>query len=321
MGLFDKIKSCKVLKENSNAENEILELKEILETCHESEKINLAQTIHNLEYGIKGERAILFELRHSGFPMLVLQDLYLEHEDLSAQIDFLVLTRDNNYIIECKNMYGDVTVSDTGDFYRKINGKSNKIYSPITQCERHTEIIRKIRYETKSNLITKAIFEKFGAKGYCTLVVMANPTGKINTKYAPKDIRNKIVSVDQLVRYIKKNHNSKAEVAESIMIKLGEFFLNIHKNNPQNYMEKYRKLRNTAIKEHADIDGNVKAKSMEPETKTIENMAKKEQALICPRCNATMVLRVAKKGSNIGEEFYGCSNFPKCRYSLKKNKI
>ena len=35
---------------------------------------------------------------------------------------------------------------------------------------------------------------------------------------------------------------------------------------------------------------------------------------ICPRCGEKMVLRVAKKGNNAGNKFYGCSAFPKCRY-------
>jgi restriction system protein len=33
----------------------------------------------------------------------------------------------------------------------------------------------------------------------------------------------------------------------------------------------------------------------------------------CPFCGAAMVLRTAKKGPNVGEKFWGCSAFPKCR--------
>lgn len=35
----------------------------------------------------------------------------------------------------------------------------------------------------------------------------------------------------------------------------------------------------------------------------------------CPRCHNKLILRVAKKGSNAGNQFYGCSLFPKCRYT------
>lgn len=39
-----------------------------------------------------------------------------------------------------------------------------------------------------------------------------------------------------------------------------------------------------------------------------------EALLRCPRCGNELVLRTAKKGNNAGNQFYGCSNFPKCRY-------
>jgi len=33
----------------------------------------------------------------------------------------------------------------------------------------------------------------------------------------------------------------------------------------------------------------------------------------CPKCNGEMIQRVAKKGSRQGHDFFGCSQFPKCR--------
>lgn len=46
-----------------------------------------------LQAGICGEDTIAFELKNSHIPMMVLHDLYLEHEGLSAQIDYLIVTR------------------------------------------------------------------------------------------------------------------------------------------------------------------------------------------------------------------------------------
>ncbi len=34
----------------------------------------------------------------------------------------------------------------------------------------------------------------------------------------------------------------------------------------------------------------------------------------CPRCGGKLILRTAKSGMNIGKQFYGCSNYPKCKY-------
>jgi len=34
---------------------------------------------------------------------------------------------------------------------------------------------------------------------------------------------------------------------------------------------------------------------------------------LCPKCGREMVLRTAKKGSNLGEQFWGCLDYPNCR--------
>lgn len=34
---------------------------------------------------------------------------------------------------------------------------------------------------------------------------------------------------------------------------------------------------------------------------------------MCPKCGSEMKLRTAKKGDNQGQQFWGCSNFPRCR--------
>lgn len=41
----------------------------------------------------------------------------------------------------------------------------------------------------------------------------------------------------------------------------------------------------------------------------------RDRGLICPRCNSPLVLRTARKGPNAGGQFWGCSGFPKCRYT------
>ncbi|PMI89355.1 restriction endonuclease [Vibrio splendidus] len=36
---------------------------------------------------------------------------------------------------------------------------------------------------------------------------------------------------------------------------------------------------------------------------------------LCPSCQSKLVMRVAKRGVNSGKSFYGCSTYPKCRYT------
>ncbi|PQJ59349.1 nuclease [Vibrio jasicida] len=44
-----------------------------------------------------------------------------------------------------------------------------------------------------------------------------------------------------------------------------------------------------------------------------EVVASKVSSNECPRCGSEMVLRETKRGENIGQQFWGCSTFPKCR--------
>lgn len=39
-----------------------------------------------------------------------------------------------------------------------------------------------------------------------------------------------------------------------------------------------------------------------------------QKALKCPKCNSNLILRTATKGANRGNKFWGCSNYPKCKY-------
>ncbi|MCI5146136.1 MAG: nuclease [Candidatus Electrothrix sp. AR3] len=47
--------------------------------------------------------------------------------------------------------------------------------------------------------------------------------------------------------------------------------------------------------------------------KSIISDKENSTARVCPKCGNQMILRTAKKGKNTGNNFWGCSNFPKCR--------
>lgn len=46
---------------------------------------------------------------------------------------------------------------------------------------------------------------------------------------------------------------------------------------------------------------------------SVETQKAKTESQACPKCGEPMVLRKAKSGANAGQEFWGCSAFPKCR--------
>ena len=109
MGLFDKIKEPIFLKDNSAAKEQLAQL-EALQTNDEAIKKLIQKDIMLLKYGIAGEEQIAFELKNSHMPMYVLQDLYLEHNGLTAQLDYVIVTRGRTFILECKNLYGNIEI-------------------------------------------------------------------------------------------------------------------------------------------------------------------------------------------------------------------
>jgi restriction system protein len=44
-------------------------------------------------------------------------------------------------------------------------------------------------------------------------------------------------------------------------------------------------------------------------------------APVCPKCTAPMVLRIAKRGQNAGDSFWGCSTYPTCRGTRSATSI
>jgi predicted RNA-binding Zn-ribbon protein involved in translation (DUF1610 family) len=46
----------------------------------------------------------------------------------------------------------------------------------------------------------------------------------------------------------------------------------------------------------------------------VQNIVK-ENTNSCPKCGSELVLRVAKQGVSKGNEFYGCSSYPKCKHT------
>ena len=74
--------------------------------------------------------------------------------------------------------------------------------------------------------------------------------------------------------------------------------------------EKLLKIINAA---HA---GKSTEQRVSPAGQVLSNAFLKEEkgsSPVCPRCNNAMVKRTAKQGVNVGKEFWGCSQYPKCK--------
>jgi very-short-patch-repair endonuclease len=67
----------------------------------------------------------------------------------------------------------------------------------------------------------------------------------------------------------------------------------------------------TSVLEHEDKSPPEDETITELEVNIPEVLSSEQNS--CPKCGGDMVLRKATKGKNIGQNFWGCSNYPKCR--------
>lgn len=309
MGLFTKSETV-ILKESNDAKIYLEKLESLLPIAPEEMRDQIQKEIAITTAGIIGEEQILFELKHSNADMVVLHDIYIENANgLSAQIDFLIVTPKIIFVIECKNLVGNIDITADGSFVRTLTYGQHKhkegIYSPITQSERHLTVLKDVISENTNwlkSFILKHNFNTF----YKPLIVLANPKTVLYDRYAKKEIKSQVIRADQLISTIKSMNVQLKELplTKKEMLDLAQRLLNHNIDARKDYAVKYEELLKS-------IHATNNSKNSSTETNATSN-----SELICPRCGSKLVLRTAQKGANAGNQFYGCSAFPKCRFIL-----
>lgn len=250
MGLFDKFTDTIIFKTDSELRSRYDALNHLIQEYPNND--DLTKEYQIIKAGLAGEDEIEYQLKKSHVGMYVLRDVKVRYEDLTAQIDYVVLTPVYTYLIECKNLTGNIIVDEKGDFIREIivNGKKVRkgMYSPLRQVEAQKEVLRKIWENTHSKL-AKFIFSAGFDKNKKVLVVVANKDTVLNTRFAPKDIKYSVIRADSLVKQIqhdidhvdaKEYHFSKKD-----MEKLAQSYLdNLDDSKSENYYESYKEKFN-----------------------------------------------------------------------------
>lgn len=262
--LFDTFNETIFLKDTSDLQAQAEELRKLKEECKSKEK-EIDRDIKLLELGARGEDNIVFELKNANLGLYVLRDITIEYEDSTAQIDFIVVSKGFIYLIECKNLIGNITVDENGQFRREyeLNGKkiNEATYSPYRQAERHREILKKKWVAKHSRLAVATMEKNFDTLWYKPLVVIANPKSLLNTRYAPKNIKQNIVRVDNLIEYIKKDISEYKKdylSSKKHMKEIAEILLDANVKHSCNFADKYKKsLTGEKEKNHVEVSDDV----------------------------------------------------------------
>ena len=194
------------------------------------------------------------------------------------------------------------------DYGIVISKQKEGIYSPITQGERHLSVLKEAKLDNAGIVTSLAIKRNFDSS-YKSLVVLANPKTIVNDRYAPKEIKSQVIRADQLVSNMKNIIAASNDFASTKkeMMSIAQGILDMNIESRKDYAAKYEELvKENELSDSADTKNEI----------SDSKQSVSDDKLICPKCGSKLVLRTANKGENAGKQFYGCSNFPKCRFIL-----
>jgi len=248
--------------------------------------------------------------------VFVLHDLRLEVEDDTKevlQIDHLVLHRHGFILIESKSVTGRVLVNEHGEWVRTWSGGAKGMQSPVLQAQRQADLLRKALVANNRDLLAAFLFGKL-QKGFdnCPMeIVVAISDQGIIERHASIDELCKADQVPSRVTAIINRHRKAATILGTVTTawsRTTDGMMNLS-------AEEQQKIVNFLVAHHYPLQ---QAGSRRSDT----HIAKACNAQVppplsehrCPRCGSSLVQRTARKGAHAGDQFWGCSAFPKCRY-------
>ena len=163
--------------------------------------------INCLQKGMIGEERLYYNLINSNIPMYIMHDLVLNYNGKSVQIDFIIVTKRNMYILESKNLNGNIDIENDGTFTRRIGRYKKGIKNPLTQNNEHENLINEILMEEKLKL------------KYESLVVLTNDYTYLNFKKSDKDYKNLIIRNDKIIEVLKNKEKKKHIIRDEETIK------------------------------------------------------------------------------------------------------
>lgn len=242
-----------VFMKDFNKENQqLIDLTQISHTIISHKKELIERDIIFLKYGLEGEQNLYYELKNSFIPMLCLHDIRLEFKEYVAQFDFIVITTKFIYVFETKKLSGDIEITPDGDFIRVIKNRYGKVikkegmYSPISQNERHINILKEM-------LISNKIIKTFPIK---SAVIISNPKTIVKKDKAPKHIKHNLYKFDQVNFLLKKELGNKVNernLLEKYMFDIANFILENDKPISYDYIAKYSLTDDDFTKEKTPI--------------------------------------------------------------------
>ena len=178
-----------------------------------------------LDAGIKQEHDVAFYLRRAyknSEQVMVLNDLRIDHDGESAQIDHLIVYTYGFIVVESKSIRGAVKVNEYGEWTRSYKDQWSGMPSPIKQAELQLKLLKQYLCANTEKVIGKflGIQQGLGARCYDVFCAISSDA-IIDRSTAPKDIADKLVksefiadALDKKMNFIK-FYNLAAKIADT----------------------------------------------------------------------------------------------------------
>lgn len=239
-------------------------------------------------------------------------NLYIPKDDATTtEIDVLAISPKGIFVFESKNysgwIFGNETQKNWTQVLPKGRGRSNKEHflNPIIQNKGHIKYLKKLLGDD----ITMHSLIVFSER--CTL---KDVTLKTDTA---------VVIKREDIRYAVANVCEKFETEQLTLTQMNEIYNTLYPLTQVDAGVKEKHISDIHAKgKPAETPAPITVSESSEETQPAEQAVlvtdappvQESASLKCPKCGGDLVLRVARRGANKGKEFYGCSNYPKCKH-------
>lgn len=279
--------------------------------------------------GWNGERLTEQELKwinRFGWEGQILRNVYIPKENgETSEIDLLYVTQKGIFVIESKNIDGWVYGKEDERFWTVCLPKRKKyrMPNPVLQNRGHVVCLGKYLRRTLSVECPMFSLIVFSERCFLKRITVESSSVQIlnrdllydSVRYvwdsSPDVMDEETVSriTSDLIAYTKVNRAKKKKHIDQINQKLKS-------GAEKNKRVFHNDETTTSIEEEESLQPQARIFRKEPQTADGVRNGAVQRDLTCPRCGAPLVPKIARQGNYAGNQFYGCSNYPKCRYLI-----
>jgi hypothetical protein len=265
---------------------DIDEIDNILNLPEVKRDIALKEKLNNIKKGVSLEKSMARKLKIAfenkrGFK--VFNDIKLDYNGITAQIDHLILTCYSAYFIESKSCYGTIHIDKNLNWKRIVNGQEHPFtQSPVNQSKEHEDFLYNILNENLGKVIGKFFgiqkhLSSYEGHHYIAIGHSADITGD-----GYEQLQDIVLKYDHVIEKIKEHHKKNAKG-----------YLHIDKCNDDfktlssRELDKMEKL----ILEYDNSEASIlQAFNIKIPQTEIDKTAIPPQPKRCNKCNAEMII-------------------------------